>query len=73
MMRKKQKSRRLSFDQKIEAASMVFIDKETQATTARHFRVTVQAISKLVCKLRKNPEALSEVLAKREAKEVERE
>ena len=52
----------LSLDDKIEAAYMVFIDKERQCTVARHFRVTASAISSLVQKvLSNNTKILSEL------------
>ena len=66
MMRKRHTLRRLSFEQQVQAAHMVFIEKETQAMAARQFRVSERAISRLVCKLRKSPNLLSEILARKD-------
>ena len=63
--RKKGLQRRLKMDDKVEALYMVFIDKENQATVARHFRVTAPAISRLVVMALKNPRLLSEMMSKR--------
>ena len=51
---------------------MIQIEKERQADVAKHFRVTQQTISSLVCSVRKKPDLLSELLALRKSKQTER-
>lgn len=63
-LRKKSRRKRMTLEDKITAAHMVFIKCEAETTVARHFRVTQQCVSKLACNLRKNPQLLSELLAK---------
>ena len=46
----------------------VFVDGEFQKDLAREYRVTPAAISWLVCKVRKKPELLRELISEREAK-----
>ena len=57
---------------KVDILYRVFIKKEYQADLAKEYRVTIAAISKLVCRIRKNPSVLSELLSKREEKKAER-
>ena len=68
LTRKKSSQNRLTFDQKVDATWMVLMKKETQAMTARHFRVSVQVITRLMCKLRDNPNLLAELLSQRESR-----
>ena len=63
--RRKRKLRRLALEDKVEALHMVLVNKESQATVARHFRVTAPTISRLVRTALKNPRVLSELVSKR--------
>ena len=54
----------MSLDDKIEAAFMLFIDKEKQSTVAKHFRVTVSAVSILAKKVLKKKTLLTDLLDK---------
>ena len=64
-LRRKRTSKILTLDNKIEAAHMVFVLKETQTVVAKHFRVTAPTISRLVKMLLKNTSLLSELLSKK--------
>jgi len=64
MLRKRRRRRVMSLDDKIEAAFMLFIDKEKQSTVAKHFRVTVSAVSILAKKVLKNKTLLTDLLDK---------
>ena len=70
--RKKGKQRRLSLEQKVEAAWMVFVQMEKQADVARHFRVSAWVISKLMSGIRKKPALLSELLSRKQDAEATR-
>ena len=65
-LRKRGKTGRLSLEQRVEAAHMIFIRKERQADVAKHFRVTQPAISVLIRRLKKKLSFLSELLSNRE-------
>ena len=62
-LRKRGKTGRLSLEQRVEAAHMIFIKKERQTDVAKHFRVTQPAISVLVRRIMKKPSFLSELLS----------
>jgi hypothetical protein len=62
----------LSLDDKVEIAWKVLIEKERQADVARHFRMTVQGISKITSTLRKKPSLLQELVNLRQTKASER-
>ena len=47
---------------------MIFVQHEYQYIVAKHFRVTSQCISKLICSLTKRTDLLSEWLQDREEK-----
>ena len=51
---------------------MIQMDKERQADVAKHFRVTQQTISTLICSVRKKPGLLSELLALRKSAQAVR-
>jgi hypothetical protein len=60
-LRKRTKKRNLTLEDKAEIAWKVFIEKERQADVARHFRMTLQGISKITSTLRKKPCLLQEL------------
>lgn len=68
LLRKRTKSRRMTLEEMVKAAHMVFIDKESQAVVAKYFRRTLSAISALVCRLRRKPSLLRELTVLREEK-----
>lgn len=71
-MRKRTRRRVLSLDEKVDIAWKVFIEKERLTDVARHFRMTVQAISGLTSSLRKKPTLLQELVNIRDSKVAER-
>ena len=64
MLRKRTGRRIMSLDDKVEAAFMLFIDKEQQKTVAKHFRTTVSCISALAKKVLNRDNFLTELLDK---------
>ena len=72
LLRKRGKIRKLSLDDRVEVAWMIFMDKERQVDVAKHFHVTQPSISSLVSRLRKKPNMLSELLAVKESKKADR-
>ena len=62
----------MGLDEKVQAVWMVQMEKERQADVAKHFRVTQQTISTLICTVRKKPGLLSELLALRKSAQKER-
>ena len=71
-MRKRTGRRVLSLDDKVEIAWKVFIEKERQADVGRHYRMTVQAISRFTSSLREKPSLLQELMNIRDSKVAER-
>ena len=72
LLRKRGKIRKLSLDDRVEVAWMIFMDKERQVDVAKHFHVTQPSISSLVSRLRKKPNMLSELLTIKESKKADR-
>ena len=68
MLRRRRGRKVLSIEDKIEAAYMLFIDKEEQKTVAKHFRVTASAISSISQKVLKNKSLLTELLDRKKSK-----
>ena len=62
----------LSLEDMVAAASMVLERKMLHSDVAKHFRKTTAAISALMCRLRKNPSLLSELISQRNLRLAER-
>ena len=67
LLRKRAQRRKLQLSDIIDIVHRVQIGKESEATVAKHYNVNQATVSRHVCKVRKRPELLSEMLTLRHA------
>ena len=68
LKRKRRRAKPLTLEQKLEIVHRALVDGEAQKDLARDFRVTQPVISSLVCKVRKKPSLLAELISERAKK-----
>ena len=56
----------------IDIVHRVQVGKESEATVARNYNVHQSTVSRHVCKVRKNPELLSELLTRKHVQSADR-
>jgi hypothetical protein len=72
LLRHRGKQHRLSLEEKVDVVWRVRMQHEFNKDVAKHYRISQQTVSRLVCQVRKKPGLLSELLSKQEEQKAER-
>ena len=69
--RRRRRAGPLTLDEKLEVVHRILVDGEAQKDLAKEYRYSQAAISSLVCKVRKKPELLRELISARAKKQLQ--
>ena len=67
--KRKQRSTYISVSDKIKIVHQVLVEHEMQHEVAQEFRISKQAVSRLVCRAKRNKNFLDELMSTRDAKQ----